>query len=121
MHSQHDIQARQETCCADDCMHGYCNHHASMAREGDSWHRAQGGDRKQTSPASVRTHECMPPAATCCIRSSGTQGVGSTTSLGVPAPPSQAFESSQCEHVPGCACPRLMTQQHGVQKHMLSP
>lgn len=34
-----------------------------------------------TSPVSVSTQECMPPADTCLIRSPGTQGVGSTTSL----------------------------------------
>ena len=95
----------------------------------DTGHRTQGRGEPQTSPASVRTQECMPPAATCFIRSSGTQGVGSTTSLESQTWPCQDSESSQRNQVLGCACPRslsltsacFLTQQYDILEHVLSP
>ena len=55
----------------------------------------------RTSPVSVSTQECIPPADTCLIRSPGTQAVGSTTSL-----PTHTLERQVCrptDHTSGPA------------------
>ena len=72
-----------------------CAHHETMCKSGErarcvrvlyvSFQESlRTGSHDRTSPVSVRTQECMPPADTCLIRSPGTHGVGSTTSLQKP-------------------------------------